>query len=238
MARQYLSFDIETAKDVPGEDFNWRPHRPLGISCAATLASDGSKPRVWFSTTPDGLPEKQMSRVDARELVSYLSQMAADGFAVLTWNGLAFDFDILAEESGDPASCKECALRHVDMMFHVFCSLGFPVGLDKAAQAMGLPGKPPGMSGVKAPRLWAEGQFEKVLAYVTQDVRIALQIAQNCDQARKLDWITRKGLKKSLPLKKGWLTVQEALQLPEPDTSWMSNPMSRKGFTAWMAAVH
>jgi hypothetical protein len=32
MARQYLAFDIETAKDVPGDDFNWRPHRPLGIS--------------------------------------------------------------------------------------------------------------------------------------------------------------------------------------------------------------
>ena len=43
MARRYLAFDIETAKDVPGEDFNWRPHRPLGISCAATLASPSSE---------------------------------------------------------------------------------------------------------------------------------------------------------------------------------------------------
>ncbi len=33
-----LAFDIETAKEVPGVDFDWRPHRPLGIACAAYLA--------------------------------------------------------------------------------------------------------------------------------------------------------------------------------------------------------
>jgi hypothetical protein len=31
MPRKYLAFDIETAKDVPEADFNWKPHRPLGI---------------------------------------------------------------------------------------------------------------------------------------------------------------------------------------------------------------
>jgi len=237
MARQYLAFDIETAKDVPGEDFNWRPHRPLGISCAATLASDGSQPRLWYGKTRDELPDKRMSQEDARGLVQYLSKMAAEGFAILTWNGLGFDFDILAEESGAAASCKDCALGHVDMMFHVFCSLGYPVGLDKAAQGMGLPGKPPGMSGIMAPKLWAEGRFKEVLDYVAQDVRTALQIAQTCEQRRRFEWITRKGTKSSLPLTKGWLTVQEALRLPAPDTSWMSKPMSRSEFTAWMSAI-
>ena len=48
MARRYLAFDIETAKDVPGDDFNWRPHRPLGIACAATLDSDSSQ--IGFGT--------------------------------------------------------------------------------------------------------------------------------------------------------------------------------------------
>ena len=51
MARRYLAFDIETAKDVPGEDFNWRPHRPLGISCAATLASPSSEVLLWHGKT-------------------------------------------------------------------------------------------------------------------------------------------------------------------------------------------
>ncbi|MBZ5523195.1 MAG: 3'-5' exonuclease [Acidobacteriia bacterium] len=237
MAAQYIAFDIETAKEVPGEDFNWRPHRPLGISCAVTLASDTAEPRLWYSKTPQGQPDGQMSQSDAQELVQYLSGVAAAGYRILSWNGLAFDFDILAEESGTAKICKECALGHVDMMFHVVCSLGYRVGLDKAAQGMGLPGKPSGMSGVNAPKLWARGHFQKVLDYVAQDVRATMQVAQACEQRRKFEWITRKGTKGSMPLTSGWLTVREALRLPEPDTSWMSSPLSRQEFTAWLDVI-
>jgi hypothetical protein len=187
MTARYLAFDIETAKDVLGDDFNWRPHRPLGISCAATLTRDAVQPLLWHGKTKDGSPERRMSREDAQGLVQYLANMAANGYRILTWNGLGFDFDILAEESGAAASCKECALGQVDIMFHVFCSLGYPVGLDKAAQGMGLPGKPPGMSGIKAPRLWAQGHFKEVLEYVAQDVRTAMQLAQTCEQRRTFE---------------------------------------------------
>jgi hypothetical protein len=200
------------------------------------LASDTGQPLLWYGKTRDELPEKRMSQEDAKGLVQYLLKMAADGFRILTWNGLGFDFDILAEESGAASSCRECALGHVDMMFHVFCSLGYPVALDKAAQGMGLPGKPPGMSGFKAPELWAQGHFKEVLDYVAQDVRTAMQIAQTCEQRRRFEWITRKGTKSSMPLTNGWLTVGEALQLPEPDTSWMSTPLPRREFTAWLSA--
>ena len=233
MANQYVAFDIETAKDVPGDDFNWRPHRPLGISCAATLTTGATEPRLWHGRTQAGTPAPCMSREEARELVRYLADMASAGMKILTWNGLAFDFDILAEESGEAAACKECALHHVDMMFHVVCAKGYPVGLDKAAQGMGLPGKPEGMSGAFAPKMWAEGQFDQVLAYVAQDVRATLQVAQACEQRRKLEWVTRKGTRASLLLPKGWLPVQDALKLPEPDTSWMTTPMPRRDFTAW-----
>jgi hypothetical protein len=234
MARRYLAFDIETAKDVPGEDFNWRPHRPLGISCAATLASESDGARLWHGKSPDGTPAPRMTRDDVAGLVQYLAKMAADGFTILTWNGLGFDFDILAEESAVPAACHECALAHVDMMFHIVCSLGYPVALDKAAQGMGLPGKPAGMSGVKAPKLWAEGRHQDVLDYVAQDVRTAMQIAQAADKLRRFEWITRKGTKSRMPLPSGWLTVRDALKLPEPDTSWMSNPVKRRSFIAWI----
>lgn len=237
MEIKYLAFDIETAKDVPGEDFNWRPHRPLGISCAATMASDTGQPLLWYGKTQDGSPEKRMGRGDAQELVEYLRNMSGDGYKIVTWNGLGFDFDVLAEESGEFASCKECALNHVDMMFHVFCSLGYPVGLENAAKGMGLPGKPPGMSGSQAPKLWAEGHFKEILEYVAQDVRITMQLAQVCEKRMKFEWMTRKGKKSSMPLKIGWLTVREALRLPEPDTSWMSTPMPRRDFTAWMTSV-
>ena len=65
MARKYLAFDIETAKVVPGVDFNWKPHRPLGISCIAAIATDTAEPRVWLSRTADGTPAPQMARAMA-----------------------------------------------------------------------------------------------------------------------------------------------------------------------------
>ncbi|MCC6127319.1 MAG: ribonuclease H-like domain-containing protein [Pirellulales bacterium] len=234
MNRKYLAFDIETAKDVPGEDFNWKPHRPLGIACAAALPSDSRKPMLWHGKTAAGTPAEKMSRDEAKTLVRRLTELVAEGYALLTWNGLGFDFNILAEESDARAECKQLALNHVDLMFHVFCDRGYPVALDKAAQALGIPGKPPGMSGLLAPRLWAQGKYQEVLDYVAHDVRIALEIALKCEQRRKFEWITRKGSKSSLNLPQGWLTVSDAHRLPEPDTSWMSTPIPRREFTAWL----
>lgn len=125
-------------------------------------------------------------------------------------------------------------MNHVDMMFHVFCDRGFPVALDKAAQALSIPGKPPEMSGVLAPQFWAQGRFQDVLDYVAQDVRITLQVAQKCEEQRRFEWITRRGTPSSMDLLRGWLSVRNALGLPAPDTSWMDSPIPRRNFTQWI----
>ena len=192
------------------------------------------EPLLWHGKTEAGAPAGKMSREEARELVRRLAQLVEEGYTLLTWNGLGFDFNILAEESGARDECKQLALGHVDLMFHVFCDRGYPVALDKAAQALGVPGKPQGMSGLLAPRLWAQGKFQEVLDYVAQDVRIALGVALKCEERRKFEWITQKGSKSTLHLPRGWLTVGDALKLPQPDTSWMSNPISRSEFTGWI----
>ncbi len=234
MPRKYLAFDIETAADIPGPDFNWRPHRPIGITCAAIVASDASQPVVWHGKTGAGAPAARMTRDEARELVKTLVEKAAEGYTIITWNGLGFDFDVLAEESGAAEPCRELALGHVDMMFHIFCEKGFPVSLEKAATAMGIAGKLEGLSGWQAPRLWGQGEHQKVLDYVAQDVRVALQVAQAAESKKSFSWKTQKGTTSSLPLRRGWLSVRDALQLPEPDTSWMSNPIPRKSFSGWL----
>jgi hypothetical protein len=234
MARKFLAFDIETAKDVPGDDFNWKPHRPLGISCAATLASDSEKPQLWYGGMAQNSPSLKMSREECAGLVAYLSDRAAQGYTIVTWNGLAFDFDILAEESGSNAECKKLALEQVDMMFHVFCVKGFPVGLDNAARGSGVKGKPAGMSGIKAPQLWQRGEHQAVLDYVGQDVRTTLELALLCDKQKSLRWITQKGTRSDCPLGSGWLAVEQAMRLPKPDTSWMTKPMPRAQFSAWL----
>jgi len=235
MARKYLAFDLETAKEVPGPGFDWGPHRPLGISCAATLPCDAESPTLWFGKGADGTPSSRMSERECRDLVNYLEGMVSLGYTLLTWNGTGFDLDVLSEESGAAEKCAALAMDHVDMMFHVFCVQGFPVALNKAAEALRIPGKPAGMSGMLAPRLWAQGRYREVLDYVAQDVRITLQVALACERRGSFAWVTRRGTISKMALPRGWLSVREALLLPEPDTSWMTAPISRRQFTSWTA---
>jgi len=231
--RNYLAFDIEIAKDFP-DIADWRRHRPLGITCAATLAADEPQARLWHGLDPGGGPADRMSRDEAAGLVEHLEAMVKKGYTIATWNGLGFDFEVLAEESGRTGACKRLARGHVDMMFHVFCALGFPVGLDAAARGMRIPGKPEGMSGVLAPQMWAQGKRREVLDYVAGDVRTTLELARAGDLTRTFHWITRRGQTKHLALPHGWLDVPSALKLPEPDTSWMRQPTTRRQFTRWV----
>ena len=48
--RKYLALDLETAK-ITDDASDWKLHRPLGISCAATLLSD-SQPRRGLPGVP------------------------------------------------------------------------------------------------------------------------------------------------------------------------------------------
>src|SRR5262249_14856530 len=110
MKPRYLAFDIETAQEIPGDGSNWRAHRPLGICCAATLTSDSADLTLFHGRMSKRTHAPRMSRKEAAELVEHLAAMAKAGYTILTWNGLGFDFDILAEESADPTACRACAL--------------------------------------------------------------------------------------------------------------------------------
>jgi hypothetical protein len=231
--RKYLAFDIETASTVQGSD--WRESRPLGITCAAALASDTpDKPILWHGVTPEGAPAGRMSRDEVRGVIKELNAHLTQGYTLLTWNGAGFDFDVLAEEAEAYPECRQLARDHVDMMFHVVCEKGFPIGIKHVAQAMDIEGKTPGVSGELAPQLWADGHVQTVLEYVAQDVRMTLQVAEQSEQDHALRWVTRKGQTRTFNIPRGWFTVREALELPEPDTSWMTNPLKRHVMLQWM----
>jgi hypothetical protein len=119
-------------------------------------------------------------------------------------------------------------------MFHVFCELGYPLALDAAAKGMGLAGKPAGLTGGMAPKLWQAGQFDTVLAYVAQDVATTMSVARAGEEHGRIRWTSQRGRTMHLPLPNGWLTVREALRLPPPDTSWMTRPLPRADFVRWM----
>jgi hypothetical protein len=236
MKRKYLAFDIETAKVlpqiVPGGDL--LAHRPLGITCAAALATDNKEPRLFYSKDATGVPSARLSKDDLSALVDFLADQIKNGYTILTHNGLGFDFNVLAEESGRLNDCRQLAIGHVDTMFHFFCCQGFGVGLEKAGEAIGIR-KLEGVEGWKAPQLWKDGKHETVLKYVGQDCRMALEVAEKSEERRSFSWIKGNGKAGALALPNGWLTVQDAMKLPLPDTSWMKfSPWPRSKFTKWL----
>ena len=162
-----------------------------------------------------------MNRQEVMRLVNYLARQVNRGYTIVTWNGVGFDFDILAEESGMLQKCICLAGDHVDMMFHVLCKLGYAISLDSAAKGMDLVGKKAGMTGAQVPRFWAQGR-EEVLEYVAHDAQITLEIAQICESQGYIRWITRSGKRRELSLSEGWLPVSRAERLPEPYNLWMA----------------
>jgi hypothetical protein len=231
---KYLAFDIETARLAPNGE-NLLLHRPLGISCYALAwqEPDGVKTLVGYGKDEVGQPGPQMTQAECQTLVLQLTEYVKQGFTLLTWNGLGFDFDILAEESGMYAQCVELACAHVDMLFHFFCLQGYPLGLNAAAKGMGLAGKPEGMDGSQAPMRWQQGEYQTVLEYVAQDVITTLDLAAAVEDRGQIRWKTRAGKPNRVALRQ-WMRVTEALELPLPDTKWIRNPMTRGRFTDWM----
>ena len=233
--KHYLSFDMETARVLPDGIKDILQHRPLGIACATAVAEDDPTNSFrWHGWDINKRPANQMTPTEAEKLVLDLMELSEKGYTLITWGGAHFDFDVLAEESGRVSECASLAKNHIDMLFHIFCSLGYPVSLQKAAEGMGLQGKKPGVSGKLAPSMWAAGQYEEVIEYCTQDAHLALQVARQCERGQRLAWITRRGTTGQLALPNGWLKVQDASQLPLPDTSWMPDPMSRDDMIRWL----
>ena len=231
---KYLAFDIETTKTLPPHDYDRKSHRPLGISCAATFLSGADEPVVWHGGVSHKRPAKQMNQRELHGLVDYLETKVKCGYKIVTWNGLGFDFDILAEELGMLDKCRSLAIDHFDMMFHALCRLGYGISLVSAAKGMDLVAKSENLTGVSAPQLWAAGRRKEVIEYVARDAEITLDLAEICATRRLLCWTTRTGRRRKLSLPYGWLPVRSAEKLPRTGTSWMWPQWSRERFTAWM----
>ena len=236
--RNIVAFDLEIVKEIP-EGVEWKDIRPLGISCAASLLNTEPLSALFFHKEKDvGLPESgNMTQQEVGYLVQDLMFSVNDGnCTIVTWNGLGFDFDVLAEESGMHDQCKELALNHIDMMFHFLCIKGYPVGLDTVAKGLGFGGKMAGMSGALAPQLWASPNLNdrfRVLRYVHQDAVSTLEVYEKSTELNQVPWIAKSGRPNTLYLNDGWKTVKECLELPFPDTSWMDKPLKREDFYSW-----
>jgi hypothetical protein len=245
-----VSFDLEIARPIPDNDRDFLRHRP-GIACAAMMREGDSEPVVAFH--PRSRPELYDERTGAMNtrgcsaLVTMMQEEVRNGCTLLTWNGLGFDFAVVAAESGRHAECVELALGSIDMMFQLFCEKGYPLALDTALSGMGLLGKThsvrlnsgaaAAIDGALAPDFWQAGEYDAVMKYCGDDARRTLELGLECPRRGRLQWTSRRGTPMELHIGKRWLDVRQCVLLPLPDTRWMSEPMSRERFTSWMGTV-
>lgn len=234
---KFATFDLEIARGFP-DNGKWQDAAPLGITCAALGLSDADEP-TYFQDAP------QMSRAACCALVGELQRVVNDGYTLVTWNGTAFDFAVLSQESGMPRECAALALAHVDLMVIVTFKCGHYLGLQKALLGAGMDGKLKEvtlndgtrlleMHGSRAPQLWAMGEYNAVLSYLRQDVMPLLKLTDIIYRTRQLKWVSSKGSLRVLAVPKLW-TVRECFAFPLPDTSWMmTEPPQRAKFIEWM----
>ena len=230
-----MSFDLETSKIVPdGDTADWGEHWPLGISCAGVsfLRNSNVVTELFYSGDLPA-PAPQMSRERALDVLHYLAHAVKDGYTIVTWNGFAFDFRVLAHEAGSHRLAAAVALSSVDLMLEIVCRRGHPLALDAAAKGAGLDGKTPGMNSAMAPALWAAGEYQTVLDYLRQDCKLTLRLAYYALNQNRLKWISKTGKMQSVPIH--MLPAVDALKLPEPNNGWMKNPIRRANLYAWIS---
>lgn len=217
-----------------------------GISCLGIYWSGELTENYRVFYNPTGLTVEQ-----AREALGLLYQLERDGCTISTVNGLGFDFRILVELAADGDNewfemGAELALNHFDMMLIPLCMKGFPVGLDAMAHGYGLGGKLKyvtldsgktldSMSGAIAPLLWEMGERRVVLDYLYEDCKATYDVAVKCLKSQMFRWVTKKGKLNNLALP-GLLKASDYLNLPTPDTSWMTTPMpvTRESIRRWI----
>lgn len=226
-----LAFDIELASVVeipPGGDLD--SLGPFELSVAACRDDRGGA-CTWHGVEVDR-PAACMSASDARAVLLHLRARQIDGECVVAWNGVGFDLKWLGHAAGDLRLAGEVALATCDPMLQIFHARGFPVSLGSVAEGMGIAQKK-SMHGAEAPIAWRCGDHARVIEYVHGDCVMTLEVAKRILGARALRWITKKGTAASEPMAR-LMTARELYLGPAPDQSWMSTPIPRERFFAWI----
>ena len=232
---QLLSFDIEISNLFTlNKNEDIEKYAPFDISVAATAIHNGEE-RVWYSKDDTGRPALNITKQRAHELLGYLDQMQQQGAMVCAWNGLGFDLKWIGHQANDITLAARIALKIYDPMFQFFNQTGYPVALAKVAKGMGIEQEKL-MDGADAPRQWQAGHHQQVMDYCLGDCQITNLVITTIQKDHQIQWITRNNMIKtqSMPRLK---TVEEVIQDPVPNQSWMKDPLPKIQFYKWTQGV-
>ena len=131
-----IGFDLEIAENLP-EDGNIDWSVPLGVTCAG-LATNAIQ--SWVAPDMEGLGYAPKI-ADMTGLVERLERYGLQGFRIVTWNGMGFDFRVMAQETGEDVGLYDricdLAWEHIDIAFQMRVEKGYMIGLDAAAKGLG-----------------------------------------------------------------------------------------------------
>lgn len=256
MSQGYVAFDIETS-GLLGDDKS-SPHPPAVFCACATVLRRAAGPGAyevtgclrWHSASALSGDRGEMNVAEIRGMVTdLLRYQDTEGYQVVTWNGVGFDFRVLHEHAlvaGDAALCArivELTGGGCDMMLNFFMHKGFPVSLNSVAVAVNPSFVKSGAGGDVCDR-WNNGdaaEREAVIRYCERDTEVLAAAVSAADATGSISWKTkRKGNIATWAPVGGRETVfmasRDTWQLPEPDNSWMGvgdRPSIRK-FAGWL----
>lgn len=240
--RKYIAWDLELANTNIPEDFSGGDlfqFAPMRISCGAVAFKEGTEviTERWWG-------EPETNKEDIIDMLKYLESFHERGYTILSFNGVQFDFRVCAEATGEYDLCKKLAMNHYDLMYDVFLHRGYFASLDSILKFHGRSKKHEvtlkdgtvitDMSGGLAPRLWAKGETDAVLEYLDGDVTELLNVMDIVDKRQKIEWYSQKG--NYMKVATDLLLVGEGIKkIKKPNTSWMTDPVTREQTTAWMS---
>lgn len=240
MTGRFVSWDIETVVVEGGQ-----PTDPMEIFVAAVaIEPDGPHaPEVVFWEFDNG--------DEVEDMLKELLVLDELGYILTTCNGASFDFKQLMYSLPDyHHEIAQLCARHFDPTCVVLCRRGFPVGLDAMASYMVGEGKihsttlndgitKATIEGVQAYDFWKRGEREAVKTYLKGDVMQQLALAQAIRRTNTIKWQSKSGKLVSVRAAtekptSGLMMVEEAIRLPVPNTSWMSEPIDRQASYRWI----
>jgi len=174
-----------------------------------------------------------MQREKIIEALAAMKRLIKRGYWIVTWNGLGFDYRILAEaaQGNDLTVVEVCrmAIQQIDIMYNFQCVAGFPASLENVSKAMGFNGKH--IKDDTIGRLWHGSSVDQdqVIEYVERDVMATFEIYDAIMKRRgKIVWKNRKGTKSAryLPMimvdnqPVRLMNAVESVTLPYPNLDW------------------
>lgn len=244
------SFDLESAQTFPDDCTYQDEHfEQLGITCAAAALIDMDNPSDWSETEEvqfwHSSDVNRLTKSDCCDIVDDCMQLVDDGYTFLTWNGLGFDFRLLAVQSGMFDECANIAYNHhIDMMMFPVFIRGHFLGLQKCLEGIQRYGKLSdvrlndgtiinNMKGALAPEMWAKGEFSAVLTYLNYDVTEPLALAQYVHKRKRIQWISSNGNPQSIDIPR-LITVKEIYETYPDNAKWDRFNIRKEQFIEWM----